>query len=173
MATKKIEGSDKSLIKKMREEGCKYQEIGNAFGITRERVRQILKKLDSSLCGRELPFCSECFKTLTCSEVVRATLRGKKLGMGKSARVCDVCDTKRKIKAYGDKWGTFIEVVEDMRSNDVTWVKIHDAIFPDRLNRTDGCKSSIMIRTYSQAKIRGAALKQTLALLLKEQAERD
>ena len=57
-----VEWHDKAV--NLRTDGLTYREIGEKFGVTRERVRQVLKELSPELCGhidsRQRMVCKQC-----------------------------------------------------------------------------------------------------------------
>lgn len=120
-------------IAQLRRDGKTYREIGEVYGITRERVRQILVKHgDASLLGVDAPFgrqrreASEKRRTVACATC------------GKEHVVHQVLPYKhycsRACRWNRPEWRTRAAEIMALRQQGKTWREINKEIFPHMKN---------------------------------------
>ena len=121
----------------LRKTGLTYQEIGDQYGITRERVRQLLKPVAPKLCGNGITLgivpSRAKVRRFNCAHCGKACERPASVSTRHCSQKCAVAAktdnaTPRKIK--------------QMRANGMTWEAAGRKFWPDvKQPGTYACKS--------------------------------
>ena len=111
----------------LRKQGANFPDMAKAFGVTKERVRQIVNFVNQPM--EVCPVCSMPFS----SEVDRCAARARKYG---ACKQCDLVNTfNLKAKSFIDHDLVTLQVLEEARDNSYSWAEMTKEFLPKAAGR--------------------------------------